>query len=243
MDKALFILQLLGLAIISYLLSTAVHEWGHVIAGLAQRWKLVLICVGPLKLYRNTPNDKVRFGIEKNPLYWCGIGGTLPAKKEDVKIEKYSKILLGGPLASIILGIVSGLTLIWYRPLFLVFLAPVSIGMGIACLIPGVKTGILYNDGTRYMRIRRGGSTREEEQALLEATVLKTYDEDASYSEAGIKAMTASKDDEFKYLGHYYAYLNARSREDNEGMAKELDYMENLKHNIPKSIIDMCAEM
>ncbi|MBO4678898.1 MAG: hypothetical protein J5626_04445 [Lachnospiraceae bacterium] len=243
MDKALFLLQLFGWAFLSYFVSTLVHEWGHVIAGLMQGWKLIMITTGPFKLYRNDLSDRIRFGIEKNPLYWCGIGGTLPTKKEDAKIENYAGILLAGPLASIVLGLIAGVTLIWHRPIFLVFLAPVALGMGLVCLIPGLKTGILYNDGTRYMRIRKEGVTREEEKALFEASVLRAFDADSEYSEEGIEAMTASKDAEFRYLGHFYAYQNAKSRNDEAGMAKEQVQMESLKNNVPKSIIDMCAEM
>ena len=243
MDKALFLLQLFGWAFLSYFVSTVVHEWGHVIAGLVQGWKLIMITTGPLKLYRNDLTDKIRLGIEKNPLYWCGIGGTLPTKKEDAKIESYAGILLAGPVASIVLGIIAGVALIWYRPFFLVFLAPVALGMGLVCLIPGLKTGILYNDGTRYMRIRKEGAAHDEEKALFEASVLRSFDADSEYSEEGIEAMTASKDAEFRYLGHFYAYQNAKSRKDEAGMAKEQAQMESLKNNVPKSIIDMCAEM
>lgn len=243
MDRVLFFLQLMGTAILSYLAATAVHEWGHVISGLAQGWKLIIITTGPFKLYRNDLNDKVRFGIEKNPLYWCGVGGTVPAKKEDAKIEIFAKILIAGPLASIALGLVAGITLIWYRPFFLMFLAPVAIGMGIACLIPGMKTGILYNDGSRYMRIKKGGETYKEEKAILDATFLKTFGETEQYSKESIEALTVSKDAEFRYMGHYYAYLNAKEENNKEVMSDELSQMDELKNKVPKAIIDMCAEL
>ena len=243
MDKALLLLKLLGISVLSYFASAVVHEWGHVIAGLMQGWKLTLIITGPFKLYRNNLSDKIKFGIEKNPLFWCGMGGTVPATKEDAKIEGFSKILLAGPLASVILGVITGVTLIWYRPLFLIFLSPVALGMGLACLVPGLKTGILYNDGTRYMRIKKPGAAREEEKALFDATLLKIYDETATYSKEGIKAMTTSKDAEFRFLGHYYAYLNAKETGDTAAMSAALSEMDTLKNNVPKSIKDMCAQM
>ena len=243
MDKALFFLQLLGSAILSYMVSIAVHEWGHVISGLAQGWKLLLITTGPFKLYRNDINDKVRFGIEKNPLYWCGVGGTIPAKKEDAKIEIFAKILIAGPLASIALGLAAGITLIWYRPFFLIFLAPVALGMGIACLIPGMKTGILYNDGSRYMRIKKGGQTYLEEKAVFDTTMQTSFDKKTACTEEGINALIESKDAEFRYMGHYYAYLNAKAEGNNESMSRELVQMDELKNKVPKAIIDMCAEL
>ena len=243
MDRAFFFLQLLGSAILSYMVSTAVHEWGHVISGLAQGWKLLLITTGPFKLYRNDLNDKVRFGIEKNPLYWCGVGGTVPTKKEDAKIETFAKILIAGPIASIILGLAAGITLIWYRPFFLIFLAPVALGMGIACLIPGMKTGILYNDGSRHMRIKKGGQTYLEEKAVFDTTMQTSFGKKAACTEEGIKALTVSKDAEFRYMGHYYAYLNAKEENNEKVMSDELSQMDELKNKAPKAIIDMCAEL
>lgn len=241
MDKAIFFLQLMGSAILSYLVSTAVHEWGHVISGLAQGWKLLLITTGPFKLYRNDLNDKVRFGIEKNPLYWCGVGGTVPTKKEDAKIENFAKILIAGPMASIALGLAAGIILIWYRPFFLIFLAPVALGMGIACLIPGMKTGILYNDGSRYMRIKKGGQTYLEEKAVFDTTMQTSFDKKATCTEEGINALIESKDAEFRYMGHYYAYVKAETENNIDKMSQHKEAMDNMERSVPKAVREMCS--
>lgn len=41
-------------AIVCYLVSTMIHEMGHVVCGLLHHWKLYMLVVGPLKLYRES---------------------------------------------------------------------------------------------------------------------------------------------------------------------------------------------
>lgn len=241
MEKAIIILQSIGYALLSMFICTIVHEGGHVVAGLIQRWKFLVIVIGPIKIYRDETTDKIRLGLERNPALWGGYGGTMPKTRADAKIEVFGKILLAGPLASVIFGALIGLLMIAGRPLFFVFLAPVSIGMGIACLIPGVKTGILYNDGSRYMRIKKGGQPALEEQAVFDATMATFFDGNATIAEDGIEALTRSKDAEFRYLGHYYAYINAKTAGDSNREREQLEAMESLKESVPKSIIDMCT--
>ena len=241
MEKAVLIIQCIVYAFLSMCISSIVHEGGHVIAGLVQKWKFILMIIGPVKIYRDETTDKIKFGIEKNPALWGGCGGTVPKTREDAKIEIFGKILLAGPLASVIFGIAIGLVMIAERPLFLLFLAAVSIGMGIACLIPGVKTGILYNDGTRYMRIKKGGQATLEEKAVFEAAMAASLEENVTYDEVGIEALLGSQDDEFKYLGHFYAYCNAKTAGDSDKVKEHIAAMENLKGSVPRSIIDMCV--
>ena len=241
MEKAILILESIGCALLSMFISTIIHEGGHVVAGLIQKWKFTVLVIGPIKIYRDDATDKIKLGLEKNPALWGGYGGTMPRTQEEAKIETFGKILLAGPMASIIFGAIIAIIMISVRPLLLVFLAPVSIGMGIACLIPGVKTGILYNDGSRYMRIKKGGQTALEEKAVFDATMVTYFDENATIAEDGIEALTHSKDAEFKYLGHYYAYVNAKTAGDSSKMQEHIGAMGSLKESVPRSIIDMCV--
>lgn len=89
-------------AIICYLLSALIHELGHIICGLLNHWKLFMLVVGPIKFYRDTINSKIKIGIEKNVILWSGVGGTFPVKRSKDNINVWSKILLSGPLTSII---------------------------------------------------------------------------------------------------------------------------------------------
>lgn len=242
MEKLVLILQTLGMGIVAYFCSTLVHEGGHVLCGILHNWKLYLLVVGPFKLYREKLEDeKVKLGIEKNPLLWCGVGGTLPRERSDENIKTFSKILLAGPLASMGLGIVMLVFFLLHHSLFLLLLALVPIAMGIACILPGVKTGILYNDGSRYLRIKRGGQESAEEKAVFEAIEVSLFDANGTYSREGIDAMIASKDVEFQYMGFYYAYLNAKKDQDQAAAEAQLANMERIRDKVPKMVVEECS--
>ena len=239
MEIVMILLQILGYWILAYMASGIVHEGGHVVAGLMQGWKFLLMVVGPIKLYRDE-NDKVKLGIEKNILYWFGIGGTLPRKKGDENIRKFAKILLAGPLASILFGLLCGMSLLFGVTIFRAMITLMPITMGIFCLIPSFKTGILYSDGGRFLRIMKGGKTFAEEKALLDAVILDQCDPEGRHEEEDIRTMMESEDKSFQYLGHYYAYLNSKKDFLQSEMTVHMVAMKNLAKEVPKSIIDMC---
>ena len=82
-----------------------------------------------------------------------------------------------------------------------------------------------------------------EEKAVFDTTMQASFGKKAACTEEGIKALTASKDAEFRYMGHYYAYLNAKEENNKEHISCELSQMDELKYKVPKAIIDMCAEL
>ena len=81
-------------AIVCYWVSTLIHELRHVVCGLIHHWKLFMMVVGPMKLYRENMDSKLKIGIEKNPLLWCGVGGTLPTKESEENVKVWGRILL-----------------------------------------------------------------------------------------------------------------------------------------------------
>jgi hypothetical protein len=91
------------LAIVSYWVSAVIHELGHVVVGLTHKWKLFMLVVGPIGVKRK--GEKLSLYFEKNLVLWGGVGGTLPTNESEDNIKIWSTILLGGPIASIITGI------------------------------------------------------------------------------------------------------------------------------------------
>lgn len=240
MELVKMISEVITFWVLSYFTSGIVHEGGHVIAGLAQGWKFELLVVGPFKLYR-AEDDRVKLGLEKNLVYWCGVGGTIPRGKSEDNIKKFAVILLAGPLASVLFGGICGISLFYGLTIFRAMMTFVPLSMGIACLLPNAKTGILYTDGGRFLRIMKGGKTAAEERAVFDAAMLERLEPGNKYDETGIEAMTTSKDLEFQYLGHYYAYLNAKKTNNVQEMKERMIRMEALRHKVPAAIIDMCA--
>jgi len=241
MEIIVMILQVIGFGFVASLASTIVHEGGHVIAGLVQGWKFMVMVIGPVEIYRDEKDDKIKIGIEKNPALWGGLGGTIPKTINDNNIMAYAKILLAGPIASFVLGVICALCLILHPSLFLALMTFIPFSMGFACLLPKAKTGILYTDGGRYLRIVKGGKTLEEEKALFDAAMLASLAPEEKYDAEGIKILTSSEDKSFCYLGHYYAFLNAKKDENAEEMKNQTAMMEELRKEVPQAIADMCA--
>ena len=240
MEVMMLVLKMIGFWFVSMILSTTVHECGHVVGGLLEGWKFFYLVVGPVRIYRENLQDKIRVGIEKNVSLWGGIGGTIPAKKEDVKISSFGRILLAGPLASMILGVIAAVLGLLLHSLFFLMLMGVALGMGGSCLIPGIKTGILYNDGSRYYRIHRGGQEQAEEEAIFYAAFREYINPDAPYSEDSIQTLLRSKDVEFRYAAHYYAYENAKEAGNAEEMQAQIDAMNGME-KVPAAIRQIYA--
>lgn len=98
---------------------------------------------------------------------WGGVGGTIPPKADENNIYVYGKILLAGPLFSVICGVFSIILFLLYQHVFFLIWGLMCFGMGFMCLIPiKLRTGIYYNDGTRFLRIKRNGQTKYEETEI-----------------------------------------------------------------------------
>lgn len=242
MELFLLIIKLLISAVICYMLSAMIHELGHVICGLLNHWRLFLLVVGPLKLYRENMKSRVKIGIEKNVVLWGGVGGTLPTNKSDDNIKTWSKILLSGPLASIVFGLLIFPLFLLSKSIVLLMLSLMSVAMGVMCIIPmQMKTGLLYNDGTRYKRIKSGGQEEAEEKSLFLLMEKTLFDKDeCSYPEELIEPLLRSKDCELNYYGYYYSYCNAMKDNNVEQAAKQRSNMENIKSKVPRIIIQDC---
>ncbi len=225
-----------------YLISTMVHELGHIICGLFYRWKLFMLVVGPIKIYRETMDSKIKIGIEKNIIMWFGVGGTLPTKESKDNIKIWGKILLAGPLSSIMFSIIMLPFLIITKNIIFLLLTLMPFSMGIMCLIPmKLKTGILYNDGTRYKRIKSGGQEEQEEESIFKLVEISIIDgKNSLYPIDLIKPLLNSKDYALKYYGYYYSYQNARNNSDVKEVDTQLSNMKNIQNKVPKAIIDDC---
>jgi len=91
-------------ALLCYWIAGLIHEMGHIIIGLIYGWKFTLLVIGPIGLKVNE-TGKLQFYLEKRLVLWGGVGGTLPREVDDKNSQIWGKILLGGPLISILSGI------------------------------------------------------------------------------------------------------------------------------------------
>lgn len=236
------IVVLLLSAVACYFIATMIHELGHIVCGLFYHWKLFMLVVGPLKIYRETLNSKIKIGIERNIIMWCGVGGTLPIKKSEDNIKIWGKILLAGPITSIVFGLIILPFFVITKNVVLLMLCLMPIAIGVMCLIPmNMKTGLLYNDGTRYKRINNGGQEELEEKALFQLSELSILDgEDVIYPASLIRILLNSKDTELNYYGYYFLYRNAKRNSNLEEIELQVSNMKKIQNKVPKIIIEDC---
>ena len=226
--------------IIGLVIALYIHEIGHLCIGILNGWKFFTLSVGPLKLYRENIDEKIKIGFENNISCWFGVGATVPKEANEDNLKIWSKILIGGPLFSVFSGIIFIVLSIFYKKLFLFVFGLDSVAIGTINIIPSsLRTGFFYNDGKRYRRIKTGGVEAEEEQeimhiiekAVIEGNNAKIYEEECR------KLMT-SDDYIYRYYAYYILYNSYKNYDDIQAekychLAKEID------DRIPESVKKM----
>lgn len=205
-DKVVMIVSIILLWIPFYIVAAGVHEAGHVVFGLMQGFKFHLLVIGPFGLKRGE-NGKVTPYIEKNKAYWGGISATAPVNEDTGNYRKFSNMLIGGPLFSILFGLVFLLSGMFLRNYYILIFGLMCFGMGVTCLIP-VKNGAFYTDGRRWLQMRKNAKTRDVEIAILNIAICAVIHGNlAKANVMDINILKSSEDFRTKYIGHYYAYV------------------------------------
>ena len=97
--------RLLLCLIAAYLFSTIIHECGHGIVAIFQGWKFDYLIIGPVKIY--SQDKKVSVCIEKNIALWGGVCSTRPKERNEKNIKIFRRVLIAGPVASVLTGIIA----------------------------------------------------------------------------------------------------------------------------------------
>lgn len=146
----------------------AVHELGHLLAGLWQGNRFALYAVGPLLVLRE--GDRVRVRFNRSLSLWGGIAGTMPrpgARAADA-VANFRRVVIAGPLASLLLAVVGALlaTRASDATRLLGLTAALTSGLIAMVTMLPLKTGGFYSDGARWLMLRRGGAAAERWVAL-----------------------------------------------------------------------------
>jgi len=237
MEVVIYIL----ISIMCYLISGIIHELGHVIVGLANGWKFFLLVIGPLGI-KADEKGKIKCYFEKRIALWGGVGGTMPKQANVDNIKIWSNVLLGGPLISIIMGVIFLPLGIVTKNIVLLLLGAMPLGMGIVCGLPfPLKTGIMYTDGGRWSRLHKGGQEADEEIALFKLMENEITGGDfLSINLKSIESLIKSKEIGIKYYGYYYEFQYYKSRSNEEEMKLAIKNMENIKKKVPSIIVTDC---
>lgn len=195
----------LGGIIVMALLMLGLHELGHLLTGMAQGFQFLLFVVGPLGIKRE--EDKIVWYFNKNLGHYGGLAATTPVKNDPANAQKFARVLLAGPLISLL----GGLLLLWLSTLLatpwnvIVFTGgAVSLALFLATTIPS-KTGIFYTDRKRYQRLIRPGKAQEVELAILR--IMGQFAQDNSYQNVNPDDIEILIEDE-EPLTQYFGWFN-----------------------------------
>ena len=241
MNESLIIRLLLFIP--CYWISAIIHELGHVIVGWAHGWKLFVFVVSPIGIKRKDDKitNRLTLYFEKNPVNWAGIAGIYPVREDKFTTKAWSRVLLGGSIASIISGIIFSLIFFIHFHYIWLLLSVMTVLMGIVCLIPA-KTSGTYTDGKRWRRLRNGGQESEEEIALFKMLFYELFEKDKSLMRKDeFEALLQAEHPTFRYYGYYYLYLFSDFNNDSENKEKALDVLQSMKNSVSKAVINDCG--
>lgn len=158
--------DLLALPIL-ILIVLGAHEIGHLLGGLSQGMRFLLLIVGPFGWHASVSGP--RFEWNTNVALMGGLAATLPSK-EGAFLRRQMLVTIGaGPLASLLLTVVGIALASISDPRFAaywIFIAATSFGIFLVTLIP-VRAGGFMSDGMQIIDVLRGGRAVIERSALM----------------------------------------------------------------------------
>lgn len=171
--------KLAGVAVIlfSAWFALAFHELAHLVTGLVQGFRFHLYVAGFLGLRRSPETDRVQVYFNTDWQLSGGVAATMPRGESPDLTLRFARIVIAGPLGSLLLTAVGGwggwalkdasAPALQFAALFLLVSALVSFFLFLATTIPS-RTGIFFTDRARFFRLISGGKTAAAERAMLE---------------------------------------------------------------------------
>ncbi len=155
--------------VVSWFLTTLVHEGGHAIAGILTGRRLYVFSVGPIWIQRMTDGVRVRWKRLSR-----SVGGWVLASGGDETVRgwRYAAFLLGGVVANVVVGV--PLVLLWQEESlglevrsFGLVAGSLQLLTALLNLIPFRVGGGIQTDGMALWRQLSGQRDRREEAVLL----------------------------------------------------------------------------
>jgi len=223
----------------------AVHELGHLLAGLWQGNRFALYAVGPLLVVREGERVRVRFN--RSLALWGGIAGTMPrpgARTADA-IANFRRVVIAGPLASVLLAIVGVLlaTLASDATRLVGLATALTSGLIAMVTMLPLKTGGFHSDGARWLMLRRGGAEAERWAALstLGALAMHAVPSQEWPAEVLANAERLVDDSLDGTLLHQMLHGAAFTRGDHASAARHMDAMRAQGAAMPGAVLQLLA--
>lgn len=222
---------LVALGFFAVWFSIAIHELGHLGAGLAQGFRMALYTAGVLGV--RGKERGVRFFFNRQVSLMGGVAATFPEHLESGPElrRKFVRIVAAGPLSSLLLSAVALLALyfILQRPadtpslaarfsvFFLLITGLVSGVIFLATMIPSSGGGFM-SDGARLLSLLNGGEKSRYEEATLSIMALLGAGKLPGEYPVDLleRLMTRSPDSLLGLNGHFVAFTHYFDRGDTE---------------------------
>ncbi|MGB6037966.1 MAG: M50 family metallopeptidase [Cryomorphaceae bacterium] len=218
-------------------LALAAHEAGHLMEGLRSGFRFELYVVGPFGFKRE--GDRVKMYFNRDMAYFGGVAATLPKDDNPKNAKVFARILLAGPIASLLFAVTCFvLAFAAGKPFGIVSYVGgiISLGLFFATTIPS-RTGMFFTDRKRYQRLTRPGKDQEVELALLK--IMGRYAKYGSYRNIDKSDIEILIDDELPFFQYYGLFNLICLQLENEGIAEEQvekDYAL-LSENMSKNVV------
>lgn len=168
---------LLMVACVALINTIVVHELGHLLGGALVGFRAFLLIVGPLRFERSSSGW--RMAMNRSIALAGGLAGTAPTDTHRVR-QRMAVVIAGGPIASVITGVIALAWCASLRPLEFDIATPFarvswaaaltaygfgSVGIGLLTLVPG-RTAGFRTDGAQLLTFLRGGAEGDRAAAL-----------------------------------------------------------------------------
>lgn len=226
----LFPLMLISGLLLAFIVSVAIHEVGHVVAGKRAGFRFAFLLAWPIQVrHRGDGGFAVR-PMFKSGLGLGGMAGMAPVKCDNLR-QGYLELLRGGPIASlglglssIVIALVSGVGSSVTGGVFWM-MGVISLLLFIICIIPRVSAGYL-TDGAAIRLLSRGDVEKVDVYvAALEISteiMAGTRPKDLMPEQLE-RLLKAGEDDPMWHRGLYFNFLSAADRGDLKSAREQMD--------------------
>lgn len=218
-------------------LAIFIHELGHLTAGLAQGFRFQLFVVAFLGIKRE--DDKVQCYFNKDFQFFGGVAATSPKSITSELRNQYARIMIAGPLFSLLFGLLFLYFFIVTNSIFnssLGITGIISLGLFIATTLPE-KSGMFFTDRKRMQRLLNNGRTGKIEYCFLKTTSQLLIDN--HYKNISIEDLKMIQSDDepiVQFWGHYYEFKHFEEIGNEETAMKIKNTLYTYKEILPKTI-------
>ena len=206
--------------VVAFLLSTAIHEIGHLVMARFMGFKAVRVKLGPFSIHRR-PDQ----GLDSEEVMSMGMALLRPLGKQRLT-ARLAWLALGGPLASLLapLAVEAGWSLVAAQPgtgyrltsFGIHVFTVLSVLYGVASLMPDTDSSGNFSDGARLLMLLKNDTNARRWLAIVKLQeALSSGVHPREWEEVVVEQAVASNDESLDtVIGHWLAHLWAAGGHD-----------------------------